>query len=96
MKIAIVQIRGIIGTDRKVRDTLQFLNLGKPNKVTIVEDTPNIAGMLRKVEPFITWGPVDDKTRAFCLSRVGKVYTRKEIDCIDLSFDLRTLQPCAC
>ena len=72
MKIGIVQIRGIIRTPQPIRDTLQFLNLGKPNHVAIVEDAPHIAGMLRKVEPFITWGPVDDKTVSALEKRGGK------------------------
>jgi hypothetical protein len=32
---------------------------------------------------FLYAGPVDSKTRPFCLSRVGKVYTRVEIDGMD-------------
>ena len=33
--------------------------------------------------PFAYFGPVDDRTRSFCLQRVGKVYTRQQIDRMD-------------
>jgi hypothetical protein len=32
---------------------------------------------------FAFFGPVDEKTRDFCLEHVGKVYTRAEIDALD-------------
>jgi hypothetical protein len=34
-------------------------------------------------ERFLYAGPVDSKTRPFCLAHVGKVYTRSEIDDLD-------------
>lgn len=34
-------------------------------------------------EPFAYMGPVDDKTREFCLERVGKVFTRSQIEQMD-------------
>lgn len=34
-------------------------------------------------EPFAYMGPVDEKTRPFCMERVGKVYTRAQIDAMD-------------
>jgi hypothetical protein len=34
-------------------------------------------------QPYLYAGPVDLKTRTWCLERVGKVYTRAEIDAMD-------------
>lgn len=34
-------------------------------------------------QPFLYTGPVDGRTRDWCLSRVGKVYTRREIEAMD-------------
>lgn len=34
-------------------------------------------------EPFAYVGPLDSKTRPFCIERVGRVYTRTEIDAMD-------------
>jgi hypothetical protein len=34
-------------------------------------------------QPFLYAGPVDLKTRDWCLQRVGKVFTREEIDAMD-------------
>jgi hypothetical protein len=34
-------------------------------------------------QPFLYTGPVDGRTREWCLQRVGKVYTRREIEAMD-------------
>lgn len=34
-------------------------------------------------QPYLFAGPIDDRTRPFCLDRVGRVYTRAEIDQMD-------------
>jgi hypothetical protein len=34
-------------------------------------------------QPFLYAGPIDDRTRDFCLERIGKVFTRAEIDDMD-------------
>jgi hypothetical protein len=34
-------------------------------------------------QPFLFSGPIDDVTRPFCLERVGRIYTRAEIDEMD-------------
>ena len=38
---------------------------------------------LGDAQPFLFSGPIDDVTRPFCLERVGRVYTRAEIDDMD-------------
>jgi hypothetical protein len=40
-------------------------------------------GDLGQEQPYLFVGPVDDAIRPFCLSRVGKVFTRKDIDAMD-------------
>ena len=62
MKLAVIRIRGEVRIVTEVHDTLEMLRLNKKNNCVIVEDTPSVMGMLRFVESFITWGPVDEKT----------------------------------
>lgn len=40
-------------------------------------------GALGPAQPFLYVGPIDDKTRDWCLARVGKVYSRAAIDAMD-------------
>ena len=62
MKIAVVRIRGDVRIKQKVRDTLKMLGLNKRNHCAILEDKPNILGMIKTIESQITWGPIDEKT----------------------------------
>jgi large subunit ribosomal protein L30 len=72
MKLAVVLIRGKINMTQQQKDTLKMLNLEKKNHVVVLEDTPVVKGMLKKVESHITWGPVDEATEKE-LSKKGKI-----------------------
>lgn len=61
-KLAIVRVRGQVRLSKKVKTTLEYLRLTKKQTVVIVEDTPEIRGMLNKAAQYITWGEVDDET----------------------------------
>lgn len=58
---AVVRIRGTADIRYGTKDTLQMLNLTKPNHVVIVDDTPVRRGMLLKCKDYVTWGEVDEK-----------------------------------
>ena len=88
MKLAIVRIRGDTRKTSKVSDTFKLLNLNKKNHCVILEEAPHLKGMLRVIEPFATWGPVDEKTtialkkkgdKIFCLNPPRKGYGRKGV-----------------
>jgi len=52
-----------------------MLGLLKKNHCTIIEDKPHLLGMLKIVEPCITWGPVDEKTLSALQKKGGKIFT---------------------
>lgn len=89
MKLAIIRIRGTVNRNGEIRDTLTMLNLNKPNHCVIVEDTPSVKGMIKKVAPLLTWGPITDKTekalekrktnKHYALNPPKKGYGRKGI-----------------
>jgi len=91
MKIAIVRVRGQVRIRHDIKRALEQLNLSKRHHATIVEESPSIAGQLRKVQSFVTWGPVNDETakklaprargdgRWFALPPPRKGYGRKGI-----------------
>lgn len=59
--VAIVRVRGTVGVDDRIENTLRRLKLTKPNHVVFYELTPSIEGMIKKVKDFVTWGEVDEK-----------------------------------
>lgn len=48
-KIKITQTRSIIDQLEKTKRTIKALGLGRPRSSTVVQDTPQIRGMLRVV-----------------------------------------------
>ncbi|WP_242923627.1 50S ribosomal protein L30 [Pontibacter liquoris] len=52
-QITIRQIKSIIDKPKSQKLTIQALGLGKINKSVTVENTPQIAGMVKKVQHLI-------------------------------------------
>ena len=61
-KLAVVRLRGRTGLRRAVADTLSLLGLHRINNCVVVDDRPEVLGMIRKAKDYITWGAVDDST----------------------------------
>jgi large subunit ribosomal protein L30 len=90
-KIAIVRVRGQVRIRHDIVRALEQLNLRKRHNATMVEETPSVAGQLRKVQSFVTWGPVSEETakklaararekgRWFALQPPRKGYGRKGV-----------------
>ena len=52
-KIKITQIKSPIGRNKTQRNTLIGLGLNKMNKTRVLEDTPEVRGMIRKVQHLV-------------------------------------------
>jgi large subunit ribosomal protein L30 len=52
-QIKVTQIKSIIDSPKNQKLTIQALGLGKISKSVLVENTPQIAGMLRKVHHLV-------------------------------------------
>ncbi|MDN3668341.1 50S ribosomal protein L30 [Echinicola jeungdonensis] len=52
-KVKITQIKSTISRPKDQKATIQALGLGKINKFVEVDDTPQIAGMIRKVSHLV-------------------------------------------
>jgi len=48
-KVKITLIKSVIGTKQDHRDTVRGLGLRKLNSTSVLEDTPAVRGMIRKV-----------------------------------------------
>lgn len=59
---AVIRIRGTVGMNKKVADTLQMLRLKAANNCVILPETPEVKGMLAKAKDYITWGEISKET----------------------------------
>jgi len=53
-KISVTLKRSVIRTTQRQKDTVKALGLGKINSTVVHEDTPQILGMIGKVNHLIT------------------------------------------
>jgi large subunit ribosomal protein L30 len=61
-RIAVVRVKGSIKLQKEVKDTLKMLRLYKQNSCVVLDASPSILGMVKKVESYVTWGEVDEET----------------------------------
>ena len=61
-KIAVILVRGLIGANKEIKDTLRLLNIHRRNVCAILEDTKNMLGMANKVRNYTTFGEVSEET----------------------------------
>jgi large subunit ribosomal protein L30 len=60
-KLVAIRIRGSVRKLPDLKLTLDKLRLRRKNQCVIVNDTPMMIGMLRRVESCITWGKASDE-----------------------------------
>ncbi|WP_332450312.1 50S ribosomal protein L30 [Methanoculleus sp.] len=70
---AVVQVRGVVNTNREIKDTLKMLRLHHVNHCVLVPDTPAYLGMIRKVKDFVAYGEVTGETLAILLRTRGRL-----------------------
>ncbi len=72
MKFAVVRIRGVRKIIPRIRKTLEFLRLERPNHCVLLDDTPQNVGMLEHAKDYITFGPVSEEMVYKILFKRGK------------------------
>jgi large subunit ribosomal protein L30 len=58
-QLKITQIKSVIDRPEKQKRTIEALGLGRPNRSRIIEDNPQMRGMLRVVEHLLKIEPVE-------------------------------------
>jgi large subunit ribosomal protein L30 len=71
-KLAVVRVRGLINLRYDIKDTFRYLNLNNKNWCVVLNDTPNMRGMIVKVKDYVTWGEVSHETVSEMASKRGK------------------------
>jgi large subunit ribosomal protein L30 len=80
VKIAIVRVRGKIRVKKVINDTLDMLRLYNKNYCTVLDVTPQIAGMINKAKDFITYGEIEEDIFKELIAKRGEEYTGREQD----------------
>jgi len=79
MKAAVL-IRGTIGAQEKVKDTLKMLNLTKKNTCIVLDDDNHAQqGMLTKCVDFVTYGDLDDDTYKNLQKERGNTHPKENV-----------------
>ncbi len=78
-KLAVVLVRGVLGSSAKVRTTLSRLRLYRKNSCVLLDATPQILGMLLVVKDYVTWGDISEETIATLLEKRGRVAGNKPL-----------------
>ena len=79
-KFAVIRIRGSVGVNRPIRDTLTMLNLHRKNYCTVVPATESYRGMLKKVKDYVTYGEIDPETEKQLLEKKGEPSSKKKYE----------------
>lgn len=78
--IAVVMIRGMLNTNRDIKDTLKMLRLRKVNHCVIIPNTPSYKGMLQKALPWITWGEITEDSLEKLVAKRARMPGNKKLD----------------
>lgn len=68
-----IKVRGSISAQKEARETLDMLHLNRSNHAVLVENSPSMVGMLRRVQSYVTWGEVSGETIAQLLAKRGRL-----------------------
>ena len=79
-KIAVVRVRGKIKIKKELKDTLNMLRLYNKNYCVVLEPTPQLIGMIRKVKDFVTYGEIQDDVFNELIEKRGEEYKGREKD----------------
>jgi large subunit ribosomal protein L30 len=78
--LAIIRIRGTPGMKFQLRQTLKMLRLDTVNSCTVVSDSPDYRGMVKKVKDAVTWGEIDKETLQAMLEKRLRLKGNKRVD----------------
>lgn len=79
VRLAVIRIRGDVGVNQKIKDTLKMLHLYKKNRCIVIPATPSYRGMIAKVKDYCTFGEIDEQTFIELLSKRGRLVGDKPL-----------------
>lgn|SRR3989338_4890718 len=77
--LAVIRLRGRTGLRADVETTLKHLNLNRINNCVVLDESPQIRGMLKKAKDYITWGHIDTETLTLLVSKRGRQAKEQDV-----------------
>jgi len=79
-RIAVVRVRGKVGSRRTVEETLEKLRLTRVNHCVVIDDSPQRMGMVKKCSSYVTWGEINPGTLALMIEKRGRATGNRRIE----------------
>lgn len=77
-KIAVIRIKGQTKLNSGIKDTLKILRLNKKFTCVVLNQTPSILGLIKKVKDCVTFGEIHEETFKLLKEKRGKKTKDKE------------------
>lgn len=81
MKIAIIRIKGKVDLPPDIKKTFEELKLNKKFSCRVVEEKPEILGMIKKIQDYVTYGVINEETLKELIAKRGDV-KKKDTECV--------------
>lgn len=78
-KIVAIRIRGLVGITEDLKRTIDVLRLRKKFSCVVLNEEPNIIGMVKKVENNICFGEIDKETFKLLVLKRGRLIGDKKL-----------------
>jgi large subunit ribosomal protein L30 len=79
-RIAIILVRGLVGVQKSIKDTLTMLRLHRKNQCVIITMNSVNKGMLHKVKDYVTWGEISDEVFNKLIVARGEEWLARKTD----------------
>ena len=79
MAVVVLRIKGTVNVPHWARYTLDSLNLYKKFWATILPETPESLGMLKKIKEFVAWSHIDARLVKELIEKRGKTTGSKPV-----------------
>ncbi len=78
--IVVIRIRGLVGINKKIENTLYRLRLRRKFSCVVLPEKKEILGMIKKVENFVAYGKIDEETLKELIQKRGKPVENKKMN----------------
>lgn len=77
--LAVIRVRGRTGIREKAEKTLELLGTHRINHMVLMNESPQINGMLQEAKDYITWGEISRETLEKVLEHRAQMKGRKPL-----------------
>ena len=78
-RIVIIRISGKQGLTHEIKNTFKLLRLYNKYTCSVIPNTPQYLGMIKRIKDFTTWGDIDTETFKLLLEKRGKIVGSKPL-----------------